>query len=193
MKSMMKKVSLFLAGMSLVFASATNANTMVNEFENGKVDLVSGESLEGFVAPLGQFSTSHVLFKTTENDAPINLRFQNIKSIQKQGVQYLPKTIRVQGRPTSAYLEEKVDGYFKLYRAHFYAPMKRGKNNSTTELQSAWVIYSPIKGYVVLGKQVRASELNEALIHPRNTNSLSPQIVDDNQLVELVRDLNKSI
>lgn len=189
----MKKVSLFLAGMSLIFAHTTNANTMVNQFEKGKVELVSGESLEGYVAPLAEFPKSNVLFKANERNTPISLHFQHIKSIQKEGVQYIPQTIRVQGKSTSAYLEEKESGYFKLYRAHFYAPMKRGKNSSTTELQSAWVLYSPIKGYVVLGKQVKATELNEALIHPRNPLSLSPQIVDDTQLVELVRNLNKNI
>lgn len=190
---MMKKVTLFLAGMSFAFASAVNANTMINEFSNGSVNLKNGETLDGYVAPLADFSKSSVLYKSSENDAPLSIRHQNIKKVEKNGTVFITQNIRFNGKLIPAYLEEKENGYFGLYQAHFYAPMKRGKNNSTTELQTAWVIYSPIKGFVVLGKNVKASDLNEALIHPKNTNLLSPQMVEENQLLELIRNLNKSI
>lgn len=179
--------------MSLGGASLVNAHTSINDFEKGKINLKSGETLEGYVAPLAKFSNSSVLYKTADSESPISIHHENINSIVKESSNLKATTIQWNGKSTDAYLEAKESGSFKLYKAHFYAPMKRGKNNSTTELQSAWVVYSPIKGYVVLGKNVKASDLNKALEHPKNTSTLTPRIVDENQLIEWVRNLNQNI
>ncbi len=189
----MKKVKLFLFGATFALASVTMASEIGKDFVEGKIDLKSGETLKGYVAALGDYPKSNVLFKSSQTEDVVAVKHQNIKSIEKNGKTLIPQTISWQGKSTNAYLEEKESGAFKLYRAHFYAPVKRGKNSTSTELQSAWVVYSPLKGWVVLGKNVKATDLNNALTHPKSDLKLSPQIVDENQLIDAVRSLNEKV
>lgn len=189
----MKKVKLLLFGTSFALASVTMASEIGKDFVEGKIDLKSGETLEGYVSALGDYPKSSVLFKSSQSEDVVAVKHQNIKSIVKNGKTLIPQTISWEGKSVNAYLEEKESGAFKLYRAHFYAPLQRGKNSTSTELQSAWVVYSPLKGWVVLGKNVKATDLNSALTHPKSDLKLSPQIVDENQLIDVVRSLNEKV
>lgn len=189
----MKKVKLFLFGATFALASVTMASEIGKDFAEGKIDLKSGETLEGYVAALADYPKSTVLFKTKDSESPVSVKHQNIRSIEKNGKTLIPQTISWQGKSVNAYLEEKESGAFKLYRAHFYAPLQRGKNSTSTELQSAWVVYSPLKGWLVLGKNVKATDLNKALTHPKSDLNLTPQMVDENQLIDVVRSLNEKV
>lgn len=189
----MKKVKLFLFGATFALTSAAMATEIGKDFAEGKIDLKSGETLEGYVAALADYPKSTVLFKTADSESPVSVKHQSIRSIEKNGKTLIPQTISWQGKSVNAYLEEKESGSFKLYRAHFYAPLQRGKNSTSTELQSAWVVYSPLKGWVVLGKNVKATDLNSALTHPKSDLNLSPQMVDENQLIDAVRSLNEKV
>lgn len=190
---MIKNVKFFLLGAALALSQLAISMEISKGYSEGKIDLKSGETLEGMIAPMADSRQTNVLFKSTLESDPLLIKHRSIKSMEKAGIVLIPKQINWEGKSVHAYLEEKLDGSYALYKAHFYGRVKRGKNNSSYELQSVWVVKSPIKGFVVLGKNVKASDLNLALTHPKNELKLEENPIDENQLVEVIRSHNEKI
>jgi hypothetical protein len=184
------KAMLFLiAILSPLFMFANHPSGL----SNGTIVLKGGETLNGFVAPLGEFPNNGTLFQAEKSGKKTIISYDRIEKVQYDGIWYTPATVVVNNKNVQAYLEQKASGAANLYKAFYYAPKQMGKNNSMIQKQWSWVVSTPHHGKVALGHNPTSSQLAKALDHPAVDFVVKAQKLSEESILQIIEDYNSTV